>query len=168
MERFVIIVNGFQPLTIITKHSILDVAAALDPPLVVLCLEKIKSKNLGQNPDNLKHFLLKDFNCDCEDAIKLIDEALAANIIKSVIFNGKMAYRIVRADSVGDDTVLVPETQEIDGNNEHVSTLFLEESLTSQLESSTPPAIQKSDDDNISAIIENKIARTLSQYERVS
>ena len=34
MERFVIIVNGFQPLTIITKRSILDVAAALDPPLV--------------------------------------------------------------------------------------------------------------------------------------
>ena len=33
MERFVIIVNGFQPLTIITKHSILDVAAALDPQL---------------------------------------------------------------------------------------------------------------------------------------
>ena len=35
MERFVIIVNGFQPLTIITKHSILDVAAVLDPPLVL-------------------------------------------------------------------------------------------------------------------------------------
>ena len=33
MERVVIIVNGIQPLTIITKHSILDVAAALDPPL---------------------------------------------------------------------------------------------------------------------------------------
>ena len=44
MERFVIIVNGFQSLTIITKrsicrlllsvyYSILDVAAALDPPL---------------------------------------------------------------------------------------------------------------------------------------
>ena len=28
-----IIVNGSQPLTIITKHSILDVAASLDPPL---------------------------------------------------------------------------------------------------------------------------------------
>ena len=28
-----IIVNSFQPLTIITKHSILDVAAVLDPPL---------------------------------------------------------------------------------------------------------------------------------------
>ena len=34
MERFVIIVNGFQPLTIITKRSILDVAADLDPPLI--------------------------------------------------------------------------------------------------------------------------------------
>ena len=33
MEHFVIIVNGFQPLTIITKRFILDVAAALDPPL---------------------------------------------------------------------------------------------------------------------------------------
>ena len=33
MECFVIIVNGWKPLTIITKHSILDVAAALDPPL---------------------------------------------------------------------------------------------------------------------------------------
>ena len=36
MERFVIMVNGFQPLTIITKRSILDVAAVLDPPLIVI------------------------------------------------------------------------------------------------------------------------------------
>ena len=33
MERFVIIVNGWKPLTIIKKRSILDVAAALYPPL---------------------------------------------------------------------------------------------------------------------------------------
>ena len=33
MECFVIIVNGFQPSTIIPKRSILDVAAVLDPPL---------------------------------------------------------------------------------------------------------------------------------------
>ena len=33
MELFVIIVNSFQPLTIIKKSSILDVAAVLDPPL---------------------------------------------------------------------------------------------------------------------------------------
>ena len=33
MEHFVTIVNGFQPLTIVTKCSILDIAAVLDPPL---------------------------------------------------------------------------------------------------------------------------------------
>ena len=38
MELFVIIVNGFHPLTIITKCSILDVAAVLDPPLVSVML----------------------------------------------------------------------------------------------------------------------------------
>ena len=31
IECFVIILNGFQPLTIIAKHTILDVAVALDP-----------------------------------------------------------------------------------------------------------------------------------------
>ena len=34
-----IIVNGFQPLTIITKHSILDVAVALDAPLYTPTIE---------------------------------------------------------------------------------------------------------------------------------
>ena len=36
MERFVIIVIGWKPLTVITKCSILDVVAVLDPPLVTL------------------------------------------------------------------------------------------------------------------------------------
>ena len=35
MERFVIIVHGWKPLTTITKRSILDVAAVLDPPLAM-------------------------------------------------------------------------------------------------------------------------------------
>ena len=43
MERFVIIVNGFQSLTIITKRSILDVATVLDPPLVIAHLLVIKN-----------------------------------------------------------------------------------------------------------------------------
>ena len=33
MVRFVILVNDWKPLIIITKCSILDVSAALDPPL---------------------------------------------------------------------------------------------------------------------------------------
>ena len=43
MKHFVIIVNGWKPLTTITKHSILDDATALDPPLVVtydICILK--------------------------------------------------------------------------------------------------------------------------------
>ena len=40
VELFVILVNGWKPLTIITKSSTLDVAAALDPPLP-LQLEEI-------------------------------------------------------------------------------------------------------------------------------
>ena len=36
VEIFVVTVNGFQPLTIITKGSILDVAAVLDRSLTVI------------------------------------------------------------------------------------------------------------------------------------
>ena len=35
VELFVIIVNGWKPLTIITKSSTLDVVAVLNPPLIV-------------------------------------------------------------------------------------------------------------------------------------
>ena len=41
MELFLIVVNGSKPLTIITKCSILDVTAVLDPPL-----QKISEKKL--------------------------------------------------------------------------------------------------------------------------
>ena len=51
MECFVIIVNGWKPLTIITKHSILDVAATLDLPLssknTIICL-CIQSSRINQ------------------------------------------------------------------------------------------------------------------------
>ena len=36
MERFVMIVNGWKPLSITKKRFILDVAATLDPPLMVI------------------------------------------------------------------------------------------------------------------------------------
>ena len=58
MERFVIIVNGFQSLTIITKHSILDVAAVLDPPL------NIQSNSLYQNASNQSITALKCWICE--------------------------------------------------------------------------------------------------------
>ena len=64
MERFVIIVNGWKPLTIITKRSILDVAAVLDPPLNVspyykylLCL-LVVWKNMFQITNFINLYLL--------------------------------------------------------------------------------------------------------------
>ena len=51
---------------------------------VVLWLEKTNSKNLGQNPDNLKYFLMIDFNYNCEKAMKLIGEVIVANFIGKV------------------------------------------------------------------------------------
>ena len=42
MEHFVIIVNGFQPLTIITKRSNLDVPTALDPSLIQRVQEELQ------------------------------------------------------------------------------------------------------------------------------
>ena len=45
MELFVIIVNGFQPLTITTKWSILDVATVLDPLLKLGLTFKILTFN---------------------------------------------------------------------------------------------------------------------------
>ena len=46
MEHFMIIVNGFQLLTIITKRSSLDVAAVLDPPLVTRSILETKFRTL--------------------------------------------------------------------------------------------------------------------------
>ena len=46
MECFVIIVNGWKPLTIIAKCCILDVAAVLDPPLTMF---QTKTKNTCNN-----------------------------------------------------------------------------------------------------------------------
>ena len=47
VEIFVIIVNGWKPLTIITKSSTLDVAAVIDPTLMIMSKKKKKKKNLS-------------------------------------------------------------------------------------------------------------------------
>ena len=70
VKVFVIIVNGFQPLTIITKRFILDAAAALDPPLAgQVCENKntlinISSKHERKVPEEkiLFFFLLPAYN----------------------------------------------------------------------------------------------------------
>ena len=54
MGCFVIIVNGSQPLTIITKRSILDAAAVLDPPL--FCMFKLRPVYRGDLKIELIHW----------------------------------------------------------------------------------------------------------------
>ena len=79
MERFVIAVNGFQPLTIITKLFILDVAAALDPPLLIsniavndlfLCIE-----SLIYCDDNTISTFSKDQDCLIHTLIEVTENA---------------------------------------------------------------------------------------------
>ena len=54
MELLVILVNGFQPLTIMTKCSILDVAAVLDPPLIMGVFHVFKIVQVI--PNRAKHY----------------------------------------------------------------------------------------------------------------
>ena len=78
---------------------------------VTLSLQKIKSKNLGQNQENLVTYLVKDYSFTNKEAETLISDAAQTNVIRSIKFNGKTSYRIVKPDTVCDDTVLVSDTQ---------------------------------------------------------
>ena len=97
---------------------------------------------------------MKNLNYDCAKATKLIDEPIVANITKSVIFSSKVAFRIIRANSNADDTIIVPETQE--GNSFVVQNDIIEDKNccreTGVIEDSQNPP----DDQQISnTIIEN-------------
>ena len=59
-----IIVNGWNPLSIITKRSILDVAAAPDPPLIFINNLSSLSRNLkfSQRFDILEVFMSENYS----------------------------------------------------------------------------------------------------------
>ena len=62
---------------------------------------------------------MKDFDYESENVKNLVEEAVVANVIKFVVFNDiVVAYRIVRTDSVADDTIFIPETQNDDCHDE--------------------------------------------------
>ena len=75
---------------------------------VVSCFKKIKTKNLGQNKDNLINYLSKDYGYSKESANKVIEKAVKGNVVRIVLFNGNNSYRIVEN---GENTMIVPETQ---------------------------------------------------------
>ena len=49
---------------------------------VISSLQKIKSKNLGQNQENLVHYLVKDYSFSNDEGEILIVDAVKANAIK--------------------------------------------------------------------------------------
>ena len=61
MKHFVIIVNGWRPVTIITKSSILDVAAVLDPPLIRVSFVKQIEFIILINTGNMLYKVLLTF-----------------------------------------------------------------------------------------------------------
>ena len=56
---------------------------------VTLPLQKIKSKNLGQNQVNLVNYLVKEYSFTNDEVETLIDQEVQTNVIRSVSFNGK-------------------------------------------------------------------------------
>ena len=75
---------------------------------VVSCLKKIKTKNFGQNKDNLINYLSKDHDYNKESVNKVTEKAVKENVVRIVLLNGKNSYRIVQN---GENTMIVPETQ---------------------------------------------------------
>ena len=126
---------------------------------VILCLQKIKSKNLGQNQDNLKSFLVKDYEYSPELAENVIDKAVQANIVKSIMFNGKISYRIVKTDSVDDATISVPDGQVDNSKDERTDAnkTFLEENTTNILEKQ---------DEKVSVLRDKKFSSLIKYIEK--
>ena len=53
--------------------------------------------------------MVKDYSFSNNEAEKLRVDVVKTNAIKSVEFNGKSSYRIVKTDNISDATLLFPE-----------------------------------------------------------
>ena len=71
-KHFVIIVNGWKPLTIITKSSILDVAAVLGPPLYILFQPNVMELNKNSH----QKYFVKELFFKVTVAITFFDKKL--------------------------------------------------------------------------------------------
>ena len=126
---------------------------------VTLTFQKIKSKNREQNQENLVNYLVQDYHFTNDEAEILIDQAVQMNIIGLVLFNGKTSYKILKADSAGYATILVPDTQvdkeehDITANNiiynETTGSLSTRQTLTNT-------TVDKHEVDDITNFIERK------------
>ena len=91
VELFVMIVNGLQPLTIITKSSTLDVAAVPDPPLVnVTCWKKCN------------YYVKAVSTIDCYFYTLHCSEREGESIANYPKINPKTVYTCIKLDSMKD------------------------------------------------------------------
>ena len=88
MERFVMIVNGWKLLTIITKRSTLDVLAVLDPPLILIILTGMSSWSWAL-------FWSKDWRII---EISSINSAFKQLVNRLVVSNEKVHGRVLSLD----------------------------------------------------------------------
>ena len=136
---------------------------------VILSLQKIKSKNLVQNQKNLVHYLVKDYAFWNNEAEVLIVDAVKANTIKSVVFNGKTSYRIVKTDNVSDATVLFPYIQkETPEDITTKDTIILDETevITTTRDTATNTISNEKEVHDVSAIIERKFNNLSDKVEK--
>ena len=83
--------------------------------------------------------------------------------MKSIIFNGKKSYRVVKTDSFDDATILVPDTQtgnsEDERTDDDTNTILPEESTTEK-------NIAEKRKESISVLIENKFSSLIQSIEK--
>ena len=62
--------------------------------VVFLSLQKINSKNVGQNQKNLVNHLVKGYSFTIDGAETLIDHTVQVSLIRTILLNGKTSHRI--------------------------------------------------------------------------
>ena len=104
-------------------------------------------------------FLVKDYEYSFEITENLIDEAVQANTIKSIMLKGKILYRIVKIDSVDETTISVPDTEVDNSEDERTdaNTIFLEENTTNILEKRN---------ENVSVLIDKNFSSLIKHIEK--
>ena len=86
-------------------------------------------------------------------------QAVQTNVIRSVLFNGKTSYRIVKSDSFDDATKLLPDTQ-VDTEEDDITTNTIIHNETavnlSTRRTATNTTADKHEVDDITTFIERK------------
>ena len=126
---------------------------------VTLNFQKIKSKNREQNQENLVNYLVKDYHFTNDEAEILIDQAVQMNIIRLMLFNGKISHKILKADSVGYATILAPDTQVDKEKDDITANNIIYNETTGSLSTRqilTNTTVDKHEVDDITNFIERK------------